>query len=115
MWLTFQVYTQELVTSDNFKTRKEKYLDKKTLESEELEVYIGRIPVMVILDAAIVTNWLTRAFSMGSWSHSFKNWETTSGVVALVRRANPLQMISNMRRTRQQVLYAGKAGYARYP
>ncbi|GJQ94159.1 heat shock protein 83 [Tanacetum coccineum] len=41
--------------------------------------------------------------------------EKTSGVVALIRRATPLQMVSDIRRTRQQVLYAGKAGDARYP
>ncbi|PWA62879.1 DNA-directed RNA polymerase, subunit 2 [Artemisia annua] len=48
---TREVYTQELVRSDKFKTGKDKYLDKKTLESEEREVYIGRIPVMVNSDS----------------------------------------------------------------
>ncbi|GJZ75925.1 hypothetical protein Tco_0640390 [Tanacetum coccineum] len=37
-----------------------------------------------------------------------------SNVVAFIRRAVPLQMVSDMRRTRRQVLYAGKAGDARY-
>nr|GFA51183.1 putative reverse transcriptase domain-containing protein [Tanacetum cinerariifolium] len=36
-----------------------------------------------------------------------------SGVVDFIRRAIPLQMVFDMR-TRQQVLYAGKAGDARY-
>nr|GFD32963.1 DNA-directed RNA polymerases IV and V subunit 2-like [Tanacetum cinerariifolium] len=34
---TREVYTQELVRSDKFKTGKEKYLDKKTLEIKEHE------------------------------------------------------------------------------
>ena len=57
LWLTFQVYTQEFVRSDKFKTGKEKYLDKKTLESEEREVYIGRLPVMINSDSC----WMSRA------------------------------------------------------
>ncbi|GJT63746.1 CRAL-TRIO domain-containing protein [Tanacetum coccineum] len=39
----------------------------------------------------------------------------TAGVVAFIRRATPLQMVCDMKRTRQQVLYDGKAGDARYP
>ncbi|GKE20507.1 DNA-directed RNA polymerases IV and V subunit 2-like protein, partial [Tanacetum coccineum] len=72
-------------------------------------------PIEQYLDHAIITNGLTRAFSTGSWSHSYKSWEKTSSIVAFIRRAAPLQMVSDMRRTRQQVLYAGKAGDARYP
>ncbi|GKD28855.1 DNA-directed RNA polymerases IV and V subunit 2-like protein, partial [Tanacetum coccineum] len=53
--------------------------------------------------------------STGSWSHSYKSCEKTAGVVAFIRRATPLQMVCDMRRTRQQVLYDGKAGDARYP
>ncbi|GKB65374.1 hypothetical protein Tco_0921560 [Tanacetum coccineum] len=41
--------------------------------------------------------------------------EKTFDVVAFVRRAAPLQMVFDMRRTRRQVLYAGKSGDARYP
>ncbi|GJZ75062.1 DNA-directed RNA polymerases IV and V subunit 2-like protein [Tanacetum coccineum] len=58
---------------------------------------------------------LPRAFSTGSWSHCYKSWEKTFGVVAFIRRAALLQMVSHMRRTCQQVLYAGKARDARYP
>ncbi|GJW72660.1 DNA-directed RNA polymerases IV and V subunit 2-like protein [Tanacetum coccineum] len=72
-------------------------------------------PIEQYLDHAIITNGLTRAFSTGSWSYSYKSWEKTSSIVAFIRRATPLQMVSDMRRTRQHVLYAGKAGDARYP
>lgn len=66
-------------------------------------------------DASIITNGLNRAFSTGAWTHPYKKAERSSGIVATLRRTNPLQMISDMRKTRQQVLYAGKAGDARYP
>ncbi|GJX44901.1 DNA-directed RNA polymerases IV and V subunit 2-like protein [Tanacetum coccineum] len=68
-----------------------------------------------VLDSAIIMNGLTRAFSTGSCSHFYKSWEKTFDVVAFIRRAAPLQMVSYMRRTRRQVVYAGKAGDARYP
>ncbi|KAL5216111.1 hypothetical protein ABZP36_007512 [Zizania latifolia] len=67
------------------------------------------------LDASIITNGLNRAFSTGSWCHPYKRNERCSGIVATLRRTNPLQMISDLRKTRQQVAYAGKAGDARYP
>ncbi|GJW48685.1 DNA-directed RNA polymerases IV and V subunit 2-like protein [Tanacetum coccineum] len=38
-----------------------------------------------------------------------------SSVVALVRRETPLQMVFDMKGTRQEVSYVGKAGGARYP
>nr|GLL19830.1 DNA-directed RNA polymerases IV and V subunit 2 [Ipomoea trifida] len=41
--------------------------------------------------------------------------ERVSGVVANLRRTNPLQMTADMRKTRQQVSYTGKVGDARYP
>ncbi|GFQ06451.1 ABC transporter b family member 19 [Phtheirospermum japonicum] len=41
--------------------------------------------------------------------------ERISGVVATIRRTNPLQAISDMRKTRQQVSYTGRVGDARYP
>ncbi|GKA06105.1 DNA-directed RNA polymerases IV and V subunit 2-like protein, partial [Tanacetum coccineum] len=66
-------------------------------------------------DPDIITNRLTRAFSTRSWSHSYKSWEKTYGVVPFIRRASLLQMVSDMRRTHHQVLYARKAGGARYP
>lgn len=67
------------------------------------------------LDSSIITNGLSRAFSTGAWSHPYKKAEKTSGVVATLSRTNPLQMISEMRRTRQRVEYTGKIGDARYP
>ncbi|KAH7652619.1 DNA-directed RNA polymerase protein [Dioscorea alata] len=67
------------------------------------------------LDASIITNGLKRAFSTGSWCHPYKKTERCSGVVATLRRTNPLQTMSDLRKVRQQVAYAGKAGDARYP
>lgn len=72
-------------------------------------------PVEHYLDASIVTNGLSRAFSTGAWSHPFKKMERVSGVVANLGRTNPLQTMIDSRRTRQQVLYTGKVGDARYP
>ncbi|KAK1379548.1 DNA-directed RNA polymerase subunit beta [Heracleum sosnowskyi] len=67
------------------------------------------------LDCSIITNGLSRAFSTGAWSHPYKRAEKISGVVANLSRTNPLQSISEMRRTRQRVEYTGKIGGARYP
>lgn len=67
------------------------------------------------LDASIVTNGLSRAFSTGAWSHPFRRMERISGVVATLGRTNPLQTMVELRRTRQQVQYTGKVGDARYP
>ncbi|KAL7583646.1 hypothetical protein Lser_V15G44353 [Lactuca serriola] len=94
-----------------------RHVEKRLVKSLQRDLYPDRSvgEIWQYLDASIITNGLTRAFSTGSWSHPYKNMERTSGVVAMLRRANPLQMISDMRRTRQQVLYAGKAGDARYP
>ncbi|CAL9147350.1 unnamed protein product [Musa hybrid cultivar] len=72
-------------------------------------------PIERYLDASIITNGLNRAFSTGAWTHPYKKTERLSGIVATLRRTNPLQMMSDMRKTRQQVAYAGKAGDARYP
>uniref|UniRef100_A0A803LYS4 DNA-directed RNA polymerase subunit beta n=1 Tax=Chenopodium quinoa TaxID=63459 RepID=A0A803LYS4_CHEQI len=67
------------------------------------------------LDASIVTNGLTRAFSTGAWAHPFKKTDKVSGVTANLRRTNPLQSTCDMRRTRQQVAYTGKVGDASCP
>lgn len=67
------------------------------------------------LDCSVITNGLSRAFSTGAWSHPYKRAEKISGVVANLSRTNPLQSISEMRRTRQRVEYTGKIGGARYP
>ncbi|KAE8709053.1 DNA-directed RNA polymerases IV and V subunit 2 [Hibiscus syriacus] len=59
---------------------------------------------------------------MGSLEHSLlehglilKRMERVSGVVANLGRANPLQTMIDLRKTRQQVSYTGKVGDARYP
>lgn len=67
------------------------------------------------LDSSIITNGLVRAFSTGAWCHPYVTTERCSGIVTNLRRTNPLQMISDMRKTRQQTAYAGKAGDSRYP
>lgn len=72
-------------------------------------------PIEHYLDASIITNGLSRAFSTGAWSHPFRKMERVSGVVANLGRANPLQTLIDLRRTRQQVLYTGRVGDARYP
>ncbi|KAI3961768.1 hypothetical protein MKW92_043193 [Papaver armeniacum] len=72
-------------------------------------------PIDYYLDASIITNGLRRAFSTGQWSHPYKYKEKISGVVANLRRLNPLQMTSDLRKTRQQVKYDGKGGDARFP
>ncbi|CAL9222081.1 unnamed protein product [Arabidopsis halleri] len=72
-------------------------------------------PIEHYLDASVITNGLSRAFSTGAWSHPFRKMERVSGVVANLGRANPLQTLIDLRRTRQQVLYTGKVGDARYP
>ncbi|XP_068658293.1 DNA-directed RNA polymerases IV and V subunit 2 [Aristolochia californica] len=72
-------------------------------------------PIQNYIDASIVSNGLVRAFSTGTWSHSYKRLEKSSGVVATLRRTNPLQMMADLRKTRQQVLYAGMTGDARFP
>ncbi|CAN0914540.1 DNA-directed RNA polymerases IV and V subunit 2 [Linum grandiflorum] len=77
----------------------------------------GRLiqPISLYLDASVVTNGLSRAFSTGAWCHPWKKMERVSGVVANLGRTNPLQTIMDLRRTRQQVLYTGKVGDTRYP
>lgn len=72
-------------------------------------------PIEHYLDASIITNGLSRAFSTGAWCHPFKRMERISGVVANLGRANALQTMVDLRRTRQQVQYTGKVGDARYP
>ncbi|GLU01242.1 hypothetical protein SLE2022_185550 [Rubroshorea leprosula] len=72
-------------------------------------------PIEHYLDASIITNGLSRAFSTGAWSHPFRRMERISGVVANLGRANPLQTLIDLRKTRQQVAYTGKVGDARYP
>ncbi|KAG9454745.1 hypothetical protein H6P81_007649 [Aristolochia fimbriata] len=72
-------------------------------------------PIQSYIDASIVTNGLVRAFSTGTWSHSYKRLEKSTGVVATLRRTNPLQTLADLRKTCQQVLYKGMTGDSRFP
>jgi DNA-directed RNA polymerase-4/5 subunit 2 len=72
-------------------------------------------PIEHYLDASVITSGLSRAFSTGGWIHPYKWGERISGVVAMLRRANPLQATSDTRKLRQQVSYTGKVGDPRYP
>ncbi|XP_021864536.2 DNA-directed RNA polymerases IV and V subunit 2 [Spinacia oleracea] len=94
-----------------------RHAEKRMVKAMQRDLY-GERDLQSIehyLDASIVTNGLTRSFSTGAWAHPFKRAERVSGVVANLRRTNPLQTICDMRKTRQQVSYTGKVGDARYP
>lgn len=90
---------------------------KRMAKALQRDLYGDRTvrPIEYYLDASILTNGLSRAFSTGAWSHPFKRTERISGIVANLGRANPLQTLVDLRRTRQQVQYTGKVGDARYP
>ncbi|XP_015884035.3 DNA-directed RNA polymerases IV and V subunit 2 [Ziziphus jujuba] len=90
---------------------------RRMAKALQRDLYADRTvhPIEHYLDASIITNGLSRAFSTGAWCHPYKRMERISGVVATVGRANPLQTMIDMRRTRQQVQYTGKVGDARYP
>ncbi|KAK8559872.1 hypothetical protein V6N13_016605 [Hibiscus sabdariffa] len=90
---------------------------RRMAKSLQRDLYADRTirPIEHYLDASIVTNGLSRAFSTGAWSHPYKKMERISGVVANLGRANPLQTMIDLRKTRQQVSYTGRVGDARYP
>lgn len=94
-----------------------KHAERRMVKAMQRDLYGDRNihPIEHYLDSSIITNGLSRAFSTGAWSHPYKRAERTSGVVANLGRTNPLQMIAEMRRTRQHVEYTGKVGDARYP
>ncbi|CAI9117772.1 OLC1v1019254C1, partial [Oldenlandia corymbosa var. corymbosa] len=71
--------------------------------------------IVFYLDASIITNGLSRAFSTGAWSHPYKKMERVSGIIATLRRTNPLQTTCDMRKTRNNVSYNKGVGEARYP
>ncbi|KAM5585363.1 hypothetical protein ABKV19_004653 [Rosa sericea] len=48
--VTIEVYTQNLVRSEKFKTGKEQCLDKQIVTTESRDVFIGKLPVMVKSD-----------------------------------------------------------------
>lgn len=94
-----------------------RHAEKRMVKAMQRDLYGDRdlYAIEHYLDASIVTNGLTRAFSTGAWCHPFKKTDRISGVVANLRRTNPLQTTCDMRKTRQQVSYTGKVGDARYP
>ncbi|WOL00513.1 hypothetical protein Cni_G09226 [Canna indica] len=94
-----------------------RHAERRMVKSMQRDLYGDRDLQLIerYLDASIITNGLNRAFSTGAWTHPYRKTERLSGIVATLRRTNPLQMICDMRKTRQQVAYAGKAGDARYP
>ncbi|XP_043716099.1 DNA-directed RNA polymerases IV and V subunit 2-like [Telopea speciosissima] len=93
-----------------------KHAERRMVKALQRDLYGDRNlhPIEHYLDASIITNGLCRAFSTGAWSHPFKN-ERMSGVVANLRRTNPLQMMVDLRKTRQHVGYTGRVGDARFP
>ncbi|KAL8137357.1 hypothetical protein V2J09_003358 [Rumex salicifolius] len=94
-----------------------KHAVRRMVKSMQRDMYGDRSidSVSDYFEASVVTNGLSRAFSTGAWAHPFKRSERISGVVANLRRTNPLQAFSDMRKTRQQVNYTGRVGEARYP
>ncbi|CAI9088450.1 OLC1v1022778C2 [Oldenlandia corymbosa var. corymbosa] len=94
-----------------------KHAERRMIKFMQKDLY-GDKEVQTVdhyLDASIISNGLSRAFSTGAWVHPYKKMERVSGVVATLRRTNPLQATADMRRTRQQVTYTGRVGDARYP
>ncbi|KAL0297337.1 UNVERIFIED_CONTAM: DNA-directed RNA polymerases IV and V subunit [Sesamum radiatum] len=94
-----------------------KHAERRMVKSIQRDLYKDREVQSIdhYLDASIITNGLSRAFSTGAWSHPYKRMERISGIVATIRRTNPLQATADMRKTRQQVSYTGRVGDARYP
>ncbi|WOH03783.1 hypothetical protein DCAR_0623183 [Daucus carota subsp. sativus] len=93
-----------------------KHAERRMVQTMQRDLYNDKVEFIErYLDSSIITNGLSRAFSTGAWSHPYKRGERTSGVVANLGRTNPLQMIAEMRRTRQHVDYTGRIGDARYP
>jgi len=94
-----------------------RHAEKRMVKAMQRDLYGDRDLQLIerYWDASIITNGLNRAFSTGAWCHPYRRTERCSGIVATLRRTNPLQTMSDLRKTRQQVAYAGKAGDARYP
>ncbi|XP_047307059.1 DNA-directed RNA polymerases IV and V subunit 2-like [Impatiens glandulifera] len=67
------------------------------------------------LDASVITNGINRAFTTGTWTHPYKRMERITGVVATLRRTNPLQTMSDMRKTRRPLLNTRVVDDARFP
>ncbi|KAK9095349.1 hypothetical protein Scep_026818 [Stephania cephalantha] len=93
-----------------------RHAQKRMVKSMQRDLYGDRLQsIDHYIDASIITNGLSRAFSTGAWAHAYNKTERTSGVVATLRRANPLQTMADMRKTRQQVNYTGGVIDARFP
>ncbi|KAF9599789.1 hypothetical protein IFM89_001735 [Coptis chinensis] len=94
-----------------------KHAERRMVKAMQRDLYGERSLRQIehYLDASLITNGLTKAFSTGAWSHHFKYSEKINGVVANLRRTNPLQTMCDMRKTRQHVQYSGKVGDARFP
>ncbi|KAL8129089.1 hypothetical protein V2J09_018244 [Rumex salicifolius] len=94
-----------------------KHAERRMVKSMQRDLYGNRQIESIdqYFDASVITNGFSRAFSTGQWSHPFKRMERTSGVVANLRRTNPLQATCDLRKSRQHVSYTGKVGDARYP
>ncbi|XP_058096587.1 DNA-directed RNA polymerases IV and V subunit 2-like [Magnolia sinica] len=94
-----------------------KHAERRMVKTMQRDLYGDRSVQFIerYLDASIITNGLSRAFSTGSWSHPFKRNERCPGIVATLRRTNPLQMMCDLRKTRQRVTYTGITGDARFP
>ncbi|KAG6388677.1 hypothetical protein SASPL_150109 [Salvia splendens] len=94
-----------------------KHAERRMVKAIQRDLYKDREVQSIdhYLDASIITNGLSRAFSTGAWVHPYKRMERLSGVVANLRRTNSLQAVCDMRRIRQQVSYTGRVGDARYP
>ncbi|KAM3303890.1 hypothetical protein P3S67_014921 [Capsicum chacoense] len=89
-----------------------KHVERCMVEAIQRDLY-GDRPVQPIehyLDTSIITNGVSRAFSTGHWCHPYKRMDRVFGVVATLRRTNPLQMTTDTRKTRQQVTYTGRVG-----
>ncbi|KAK1358122.1 hypothetical protein POM88_051378 [Heracleum sosnowskyi] len=93
-----------------------KHAEKHMVKTMQRDLYKYNMEFIErYLDSSIITYGLSRAFSTGTWSHPYFRGERISGLVANFGRTNPLQMIAEMRRTRQHVDYTGRVGDARYP
>ncbi|KAK4490960.1 hypothetical protein RD792_001681 [Penstemon davidsonii] len=92
-----------------------KHMERRMTKALQRDIYREVQSIDHYLDASIITNGLSRAFSTGAWSHPYKRMERVSGIVATLRRTNPLQAIADMRKTKQHVSYTGRVGDARYP
>ncbi|KAG5241504.1 DNA-directed RNA polymerase family protein [Salix suchowensis] len=96
---------------DSFRNKRFK-LASELLE-RELKVHVSH--ALKCMTKALQRDLYGDRDSTGAWCHPFKWMERVYGVMGNLGRANPLQTMIDLRKTRQQVLYTGKVGDARYP